>query len=99
VVKGGETFSYVRPAPAGSRAHEYLEPGEPIITLDVGQLATEVRAGICRWAADLQRVENATRLANVERHLPRLAREKPKTLPAELFQPGSTSPKSTMSST
>jgi hypothetical protein len=88
VLKGGDTFSYVRPAPAGSRVHEYVEPGEPITTLDVGQLAAEVKAGFRRWAADLQKSVNAARLANVERNLPWLAREKPKKLPPELIPPG-----------
>jgi len=99
VLRGGDTFSYVRPAPAGSKVHEYVEPDEPIITLEVGQLAAEVKAGVRRWAADLQKAKNAARLANVERHLPRLAREKPKKLPPKLVPPGTISIDITNSST
>jgi hypothetical protein len=98
-VKGGDTFSYVRPTSAGSKVHEYVEPGEPIVTLDVGQLADEVRAGFGRWAADLQVPANVARLANVERNLPKLAREKPKVLPPELFPLGTTKTSITTSST
>jgi hypothetical protein len=101
VLKSGDTFSYVRPAPPGSKFHEYVEPGphgrstcptEPLTTLDVGQLAAEVKAGVQEWVSDLLKPENAVRLATVERHLTQLAREKPKKLPAGLIPPGTSIP-------
>ena len=99
VLRGGDAFSYVRPQSAGSKVHEYVEPGEPIVTLDVGQLPREVREAFNQWALDLQKPESAARLGHVERHLPKLAREKPKSLPSELFPPGAVRTDITTSST
>jgi hypothetical protein len=47
--------------------------------LDVGLLAAEVVAGIRQWFLDLQ--TDATRLANVAMHLPKLVTVKEQELP------------------
>jgi hypothetical protein len=65
----------------------------------VGQLAREVREAFNQWALDLQKPESAARLGHVERHLPKFAREKPKSLPSELFPPGAVRTDITTSST
>jgi hypothetical protein len=91
VLRTGESLSYIRPAPPGSRVHEYLDPTEKNITLEVDKLAAEVRKAIHAWASDLQKNRvNPTKLNNVRRHMRWLAKEKPKTLPPGLIPPGST---------
>jgi hypothetical protein len=81
VLKRGDSFSYISPAPAGSRTHEYVNSDEGNITLEVDKLAVEVQKAVRAWFEDLQRVENAGCLSNVARNLPWLAREKPKAFP------------------
>jgi hypothetical protein len=91
VLKDGETFSYIRPAPSGSKVHEYVHPDEPNTTLEVHKLAAEVKRAIRAWFRDLTQPERASKLENVLRHLPKLAREKPKVLPGILENPGNVS--------
>jgi hypothetical protein len=81
VLKTGETFSYIRPAEPGSRIHEYVDPVEPNTTLEVDQLAVEIRTAMARWFADLQKPTNARQANNVAKYLYLVAREKPKTFP------------------
>ncbi len=99
VLKDGDTVSYIRPAPPGSRIHEYVDSHEGNTTLEVDKLAAEVKTGIRTWFDDLQKSENRKQLFNVERYLPWLAREKPKEHPPDLLPPGSSTRGITTSST
>jgi hypothetical protein len=83
-----------------ARVHEYIDPSgsSPNTTLEVDKLATEVKAAIRDWFDDLQKPKNQVRLANVARHLPWLAREKPKILPSGLLPSGGTTVSSTSTS-
>jgi hypothetical protein len=75
------SYSYVQPSSSGSVVHNWVTPEERNITLDVGVMARETKEAMRRWFRRLQLPENAPLLANVERHLPHLAREKPKRFP------------------
>jgi hypothetical protein len=73
------SYSFVQPSPSGEIAHNLVTPGERNMTLDVGEMARDTEAAMLTWFKRLQLPGSAQRLANVERHLPGLAREKPKT--------------------
>jgi hypothetical protein len=75
------SYSFVQPSPSGSVVHNWVTPTERNITLDVGEMARETKAAMKTWFAKLQLPQNASQLTNVQRHLPHLARDKPKTLP------------------
>ena len=74
------SYSFIQPATSGSIAHNWVTPSERNMTLDVGEMARDTRAAMRTWFTKLQLPANATKLANVQRHLPLLAREKPKVL-------------------
>lgn len=99
VLKGGDSVSYISPAPPGSSVHEYVDPREGNTTLEVDKLAAEVTAGIRAWFGDLQSVERRKQLANVKQNLPLLAREKPKLHPPYRLPPGASRGGLTTSST
>jgi len=75
---GYGSYSFVQPSPSGSIVHNWVTPRERNITLDVGEMAQDTRAAMRTWFAKIQIPANARRLANVERHLLHLAREKAK---------------------
>src|SRR5262245_25330725 len=83
IPRGGRyrSYSFVQPSPSGEIAHNLVTPGEGNMTLDVGEMARDTKTAMVTWFKRLQRPENASPLANVERHLPYLAREKPKSFP------------------
>lgn len=73
------SYSFVQPSPSGQRVHNWVTPSERNITLDVGEMASETKHAMRNWFLKLQLPINATRAANVQKHLPHLAHEKPKT--------------------
>lgn len=52
--------------------------GKPNLSLHVADMVGDMKEAFRRWCADLERPENTPRSANVQRHLPRLARRGPK---------------------
>src|SRR5438105_7906042 len=58
ILKSGDTFSYIRPGPPGSKTHEFVNPGEQNTTLEVDKLATEVKNALNAWFSDLQAPAN-----------------------------------------
>jgi len=74
------SYSFVQPSPSGHITHNWVTNSERNITLDVGELARETISAMRTWFLKLLLPINRTRLANVQRNLPALAHEKPKTL-------------------
>ena len=75
------SFSLSSPLAGGVRLHKVAVPSEENITLDMGKVADEIRESIEHWLRDLQNPEQTGHLANLQRHLSTLAKEKPKTIP------------------
>ncbi len=71
------SYSFVQPAPSGDVVHNWVADDRNI-TLDVGEMAREMKAAIRSWFIDLQDPTKKSALDNVRKHLPWLAREKPK---------------------
>jgi len=63
------------------RLHKVIVPSEGNITLDMVRVAEDIRGSIARWRRDLESPAQANHLANLQRHLSTLAKEKPKTIP------------------
>jgi len=83
-LRDGETFSYISPAAAGSRVHEYVDRNEPNTTLEVDKMAAEVKVAVRAWFVDLLKLDDKdTKRTNVERYLPQLAGQRPKALPPD----------------
>ncbi len=76
-----KSVSLSAPSVGGTRLHKVVVQPENNITLDMGKMAEEVKESISRWLRDLQSQEHGSRLANLQKHLTTLAREKPKILP------------------
>jgi hypothetical protein len=72
------SYSFVQPSASGSVVHNWVTPGDRNITLDVGEMARDTKAAMRSWFQRLQLPGNKARLTYVERHLPHLARERPK---------------------
>lgn len=79
-----KSVSFVWPTESGNVSHEIiydLGGGHINITVDVTGMAEDTRQAVHRWFADLQKPENKSRLSNVQRHLPWLARKGQKVIP------------------
>jgi len=72
------SYSFVQPLTSGSAVHNWVTPGERNMTLDVGEMSRDTRAAMRSWFQKLQLPGSKELSARVERHLPHLAREKPK---------------------
>jgi hypothetical protein len=66
------SISFVEPGATRGEVHLNVSPDGDNLTLDVRQMAQEVRRGLDNWFASLQ--QDRTRNDLVERNLPRLAR-------------------------
>jgi hypothetical protein len=69
-------FSFLDPVNFSAPIHQTVSDSGEILNIDVVQLAQETRKGLENWFAALQ--HDPSRMAEVERNLPKLAREKPK---------------------
>jgi len=73
-----KSVSLVWPADTGDIPHEVtydFGEGRTNIPVDVTRMAEDTKQAVRRWFADLQKPENASRMSNVQRHLPWLARK------------------------
>jgi hypothetical protein len=75
------SYSLQRPRAEVARLHKVVIPGEQNITLDMGAVAEEIRESVRKWLNDLESPGQEMHLANLQKHLPSLARKKPKTIP------------------
>ena len=79
-----KSVSFVWPTDTGSVLHEVIHDfgeGRTNIQVDVIRMTEDTRQAVRRWFADLQKPGNESRLSNVQRHLPWLARKGQKDIP------------------